>query len=269
MKLTKITSALTALAVAAVLSTSAHAQTTYNEGDVLLGFEQSNGSGGFTANNYVVDLGAASQFINATGPLTFNINTTDLTNAFSSTWASNTGNLVAWGVIGGSDNFSNITIGGDTLKKNTLFLTSDGIAPTTASNANQNNINNSIQTFALDFAGQTESSANAAIIPSNDASGWTANTPGTAAFASSFAIEQSATDGPTDSTLSLYQLNNTSSTPGATAKDLGTFSLASNGTLTFDTPAAVPEPSSVALGTVAAALMTVLLVRKKKSQWVK
>ncbi len=51
MKLTKVTSALTALFVAAVLGTSAHAQNlTYNEGDLLIGFENGGGS------DYVVDL---------------------------------------------------------------------------------------------------------------------------------------------------------------------------------------------------------------------
>jgi hypothetical protein len=274
MKRTKITSALVALAIAAVLSTSAQAvSTTYNEGDLLIGFEQQNGSGGVTANNYVVDLGAVSSFIGATSNLTFNLNTTDLVSAFGSAWASNTGNQVQWGVIGGSDLSTSITVGSYTLKKNTLFLTQGEITPgtqspkpATGSNSTQGNINGNIQQFALDFAGVSESSANAAIVPSNDAIGWSASSPGNgAAFGSSFAIEQPASGsntGPTNSVLDLYQLNNTTNTSGSTAIYLGDFTLSSGGVLTFVGAQAVPEPSAYAMGVIAAALFFVLRRRK-------
>ena len=274
MKHTKLTSAAIAVALAAVLSTSAQAvPTTYNEGDLLIGFEQQNGSGGVTSSDYAVDLGAVSNFIGAPSNLTFNLNTADLVSAFGSGWANNTpaGSLVQWGVIGGSDGNASISVGGDTLKKNTLFLTKGELTPgtqstkpATASNSTQGNINGNIQQFALDFAGVSESSANAAIVPSNDSIGWSASTPGSAAFGSSFAIEQPASGsytGPTDSKLDLYQLNNTTTTPGSTAILLGDFSLNSSGVLTFEA-AAVPEPASYALAALAAVMLVVLRRRQ-------
>jgi hypothetical protein len=265
-----------ALALAAVLSTSAQAQTTsYSEGDLLLGFEQQNGSGGVTANDFVVDLGSASNFIGATGPLTFDLSTTNLTSAFGSNWASNSAtDLVQWGVVGGSDLNSPITVGSDTLQKNTLFYTEGELnvgthstPPATASNSTQKTINTNIQNFANDFAGQTESTSglNAVIIGSNDSLGWSANNPSTAAFGSSHGIEEPSSGsytGPTDSVLDLYQLNNTTTTPGSTATLLGEFSLSSGGVLTFDQAGAVPEPSSYALVGVGAMFLFWRLRRK-------
>ena len=273
MKLTKITSALTALALGAVLSTSAHAQISYSQGDILLGFEQGNGSGGVTANNYIVDLGAASQFITATAgtSLTFNLNTTDLSNAFGSGWANNTpaGSLVQWGLVGGSNNSASIVVGGVTLKKNTLFESSPGLKPTTLSSSGQGTINSNIQNFATGFTLTAGLGANSGVGASGGANSWSSYTPSTSAFASGYNFEQPAAgfgnDGPTNSTLTLWQLNNTTSTPGATAIDLGTFGLSSAGVLTFNAPAAVPEPSSFALGSVAFALMVVLIARQRKS----
>jgi hypothetical protein len=277
MKLQKITSALTALALGAMLSTAAHAQQAYNEGDILLGFEQQNGSGGLTTQNYIVDLGGANQFYDAAAgsSLTFNINTTDLTTAFGSGWANNTpaGSLVQWGLVGGSDNNgSTLTLGSKTLQEDTLFLSTGGAVPTTQTDGPQNVINNKIQAFGgIYFAGLSSSGVSgtdAGIGGSADSGGWSKNNPNLAAFGSSFRIEQSTTagiNGPTDSTLSLYQLNNKSDTPGATPIDLGTFSLNSSGVLTFSAPAAVPEPSSFALGSVAFALMVVLIARQRKT----
>jgi hypothetical protein len=279
MKHTKITSTMVALAIAAVLgTTTAHAQvTSYNEGDLLLGFEQQNGAGGVTANDYGVDLGAVSNFIGVTSPLTFDLSTTDLTLAFGSGWAGNTnlGSLVQWGVIGGSDENSTLAVGSDTLLKNTLFYTqgelnvgTQSTPPATASNSTQKNVNGNIQQFGLSFQGATESASaialgsDAAIIASG--TGWSEYTPSTEAFGGSKGIEQpsSGSDtGPTDSVLDLYELPNTTSTPGAKAILLGDFSLTSAGVLTFD-PAAVPEPSSYALAALAAVTFVVLRRRK-------
>jgi len=275
MKPTKITSALIALAIAAVLGTSAHAQVAgYSEGDLLIGFEQQNGSGGVTANDYVVDLGSANIFIGSTPNLTFDLSTANLISAFGSGWASNTGTTqVQWGVVGGSDETSSITLGSDTLKKNTLFLTqgeqtagTQSVPPATASNSTQKNVNGNIQEFALDYQGTTPG-VTGSIIASNDSLGWSAlGNPSSTGFGSGLAIEQPASGsnaGPTDSVLDLYQLNNTTSTAGATAILLGNFSLSSGGVLTFDSAAAVPEPSSYALAALAA--VTFIVLRRRKA----
>ena len=275
MKLSKITSAVLAFAIGAALGTAGHASTTsYNEGDLLIGFEQQNGSGGVTSNNYVFDLGSVSNFIGASAPLTFNLPTADLVSAFGSGWASNTGNVVQWGVIGASDLNSTLTLGSVTLQKNTLFYTqgqlnvgTQSIAPATASNSSQKTINTNIQNFGNDFNGQTASTAgvNGAVIASNDAAGWSANSPATTSFGSGKDIEQPSSGsytGPTNSELDLYQLNNTTSTPGSKAILLGDFTLSNAGVLTFTEPAAVPEPSAYALGAIGAALFVVLRRRK-------
>ncbi len=255
MKLTKITAAAIALAFAGVFGTSAHAQNlTYNTGDLLIGFEQSG-----SANNYVVDLGAANQFIDATGPLTFSLSTADLTSAFGSSWASNSQtNLVQWGVIGGTSRTTSLTLGGDTLAKNTLFYTQGELTPGTPSdaplalnNAGQNVINGKITSFTTDFKGETPSTGSTGLLQATIESKATSNSYGDetnnqSVFGIGFSIEQPASGsftGPTNSVLDLYQLNATSSgtAPGTL---LGGFSLGSNGVLTFN---AAPEPSTYAL----------------------
>ncbi len=264
--------------IAAVLGTSAHSQVAgYSEGDLLIGFEQQNGSGGITANDYVVDLGSANNFIGATSPLTFNLSTSNLVSAFGSGWASNTpaGSLVQWGVVGGSDGNGPITLGSDTLQKNTLFYTQGELtvgthssAPATASNSNQGNINGNIQEFATDYQ-STNPGVNGSVIASNDSLGWSAlGTPSTSAFGSGKNIEQpsSGSDtGPTNSELDLYELPNTTQTPGSKAILLGDFTLSSGGTLTFVGAQAVPEPSAYAMAIVAATLFVVLRRRKALS----
>jgi len=274
MKRTKITSAIVALAIAAALGTSAHAQVAgYSEGQLLIGFEQQNGSGGVTSNDYVVNLGNASNFIGATTPLTFNLSTSDLVSAFGTSWANNTpaGSLVQWGVAGGSDENGPITVGSDTLKENTLFYTlgeknvgTKTTSPATASNSTQENINGNIQQFALDYQ-STSPGVGGSIIPTSDSSGWsTLGSPSSTGFGSGKNIEQPASGsytGPTNSQLDLYQLNDTTDTPGTKAIYLGDFTLSGGGVLTFD-PAAVPEPSAYAMGAIAAALFLVLRRRK-------
>ena len=274
MKHTKLTSAAIALALAAVLSTSAHAQVAgYNIGDLLIGFEQQNGSGGVTANDYVVDLGSASTFIGATSPLTFNLSTTNLTSAFGSAWATNTGtSLVQWGVIGGSDLNNPLTLGSVTLAKNTLFYTqaeqtlgTHSTAPATLSNSGQKNVNGNIQQFAQDYQG-TNPGVSGSVIASNDPNGYSAlGNPSLTGFGSGKNIEQPSSGtatGPTNSELDLYQLNNTTTTPGAKANLLGNFTLSSAGVLTYTAAAAVPEPSSYILAALAAATFVVLRRRK-------
>jgi PEP-CTERM motif len=275
MKLTKMTSAALALAFAAAISTSAHAQlATYNEGDLLIGFE----NGG--ANNYIVDLGAASKFIDATAPLSFSLSTSDLTSAFTVNWATTAG--VQWGVVGGSDATSPLTLGSDTLAKNTLFFTkgestvgTQSAVPHVFNNATSNALNGAVQTFAVNGFGAQSTSAGsttalqAVIDPSTDSAGYSANNPHSNAFGSGFNIEQPATGsaiGATDSALDLYEFtpNSTTTTPAAY---LGDFTLNSSGVLTFDSAAppteAVPEPSSYALAGLAAA--TFLVLRRRKA----
>ncbi len=263
MKLAKKMSAALALALVAALGTSAHAQSvSYNEGDLLLGFNQTG-----AADNYVVDLGAVSNFINATGSLTFDLSTSDLTSTFGSSWASNSQtNLVNWGVIGGSDVTNTITVGGDTLQANTLFYTigeqtlgNQSTAPTEKSNALQKsyngNINSNFATGSGGFSGTTPTSGSTGSLQAiNQTAGatnsWSYELSSKTYFGTGNNIEQPTTgaaDGPTDSALDLYELTPTNASITKPTTYLGSFSLASSGVLTFTNASAVPEPSSYAL----------------------
>ena len=273
MKPFKLTSALAALAAVAALSTSAHAQVyaSYSSGDLLLGFEQ-NGN----ASDYVVDIGQVSQFIGDSSPLTFQLSTSDLSTVFTSNWASNSQtNLVQWGLVG-NDQGQNIASDTD---GNSIWYTkgetvagTHTTAPIRGTGSALGNISNQIQNLDTGSGGffntqTTSDTTNAIIQSSSAANSWSSFHPGTysggTAFGIGSEIEQpsSGSDtGPTDSVLDLYEVD-TKTASNQPAALLGTFSLASDGVLTFD-PEAVPEPSAYALGITALVLFAVLKRRK-------
>jgi hypothetical protein len=277
MKRYKLTTALAGIAAAAILSTSAHAQvyTTYTSGDLFLGFEQSG-----NASDYLVDLGQATQFIDATHPLTFQLSagtSGDLPTIFGTNWASNSQtNLVQWGVIG-NDQSQNIASDPD---GNTIWYTkgetvagTQTTPPTRGTGSALTNLSNTIQNLETASTGgyantlSTANGNNAIVESSSAANSWTSFHPGTysggTAFGIGTEIEQpgSGSDtGPTDSVLDLYQVNTRTGT-NQPADFLGTLSLSSAGVLTFD-PESVPEPSAYALGITAVVLLVVLNRRK-------
>src|ERR1700677_2466227 len=134
MKLTTITTALLFASVALFSSTARAQNATYTEGDVLLGFEQQNGA---ATDDYVVDLGAVSQFITpSSATLTFQLSTTDLSAAFGSTWASNSqANLVQWGLVAGANKgtptAASYTLNGDVIPGDTIFISEGELTPGT------------------------------------------------------------------------------------------------------------------------------------------
>lgn len=283
MKLTKLTSAALALALTAALGTAAQANAVYTTGDLLLGFEQSG-----AANNYVVDLGAVSQFINASGTLSFQLSTSDLGGDFGGTsWSNNdsqggTVPLVQWGVIAGSDKNNPATIGGVTLQANTIFYTQGrlDVATQTAvpsQNANtQASINGNTGFNGLEkgsggfnnhvLAAGSIAGQQAVNIAASGGNSWSHFSPGLTAFNIGSSIEQPGAGsytGPTNSVLDLYEFQNTSATnlPGTY---LGYFSLSSGGLLSF-TPGAVPEPSTYALMAIGLGLLFLLQRRKAAS----
>jgi hypothetical protein len=219
--------------------------------DLYLGFEES-GNG----NNLIVDLGADTQFLDATAPFTVQFGaiptgqagagaavtslSTDLSSNFGS-WASSSGvTALKWGVVGDDEN------GPLTL----LFVTRDSLNPTAPINASNNNIGlyagnvDSLgSTLSTDFS--TDNSTEAAGVPATPTTGqpnsWSSFAPYTNAFGTGLDIEQSPGNGPL-STLTLFEEIPTTNGGGA-ATDIGSFTLASNGDLTF-APASVPEPST-------------------------
>lgn len=263
MKLNKLTTAVVALAAAAVLGTSAEAQVTtlYNSGDLLLGFEQSG-----AANNYLVDLGSASQFLSASSPVTIQLSTVDLQADFGASWASNSAtNLVNWGVVGYDPSEAV-----QTSSAYTAFFTQGEPSQGTLS-ANPGvgtlsylkTVTAGIKNLALSSGGfnggtSTNDTTNAINQSASAANSWSSFSPSSGTgFNLSVGVEQplsGANNGPTDSYLDLYE-----DIPGGPDKEIGTFSLSSSGLLTFDpAAAAVPEPSAYALGITALILFAVL-----------
>lgn len=234
------------------LAPAARASNTYTTGDLLLGFELSG-----NANDYVVDIGPASLYINAAPGSSFNVNTTlglgnlaaDLSAVFGSGWATNTGlSLVNWGIAGATSNTAT-TFG---LPKNTLFFTVARDVPGTQttplavlSNGQQTPIDSTFRSFASGFNGsdQTANSSFATIESAAAGNSWSAENPSSNAFGSGYDIEQGAAGtniGPTNSVLDLYELQPAAG--GGPGIYLGDFTLSSTGQLTF---LAVPEPSSL------------------------
>jgi hypothetical protein len=282
MKLTKLTTAVAALAAAAVFTTAARAQTS---GDLFLGFEQSGNS-----SDYVVDLGQASQFADATSALTFQLSAgtnQDLNTIFGNSWASNSNGStdVQWGVVGVDPSKLDSTVA------NTVWFTlaettpgTQSTAPTLA-NSLLNQVAGNIQSLGFNATAansiynsnptsNTSSSSTPGYIQvAGNPDSWTSYQPGVYSGSDGFglgrSIEQPSTgsgSGPTDSVLDLYE-----DVPGASngATDfLGSFSLNNSGLLTFDpnSVASTPEPSAWALGVTAVVLFLVLKRRKAIAQ---
>jgi len=278
MKLNKLATALTALAAVAVLTTSAQAQVfpNYNSGDVFIGFEQSG-----AANDYIADIGSVSQFIGDASPVTIQLSTTDLTAAFGSSWASNSNSTtnVQWGLVANdqSDSIASDTDGSSIwYTKGETVVGTKSAAPIRGTSSALNAISNKIQALETATTGgytdyeTTADTSNGVIESSTAANSWTSFKPGTysgnTAFNIGSEIEQPSSGndtGPTDSALDFYEVDTrTASNQPATL--LGTFSLSNSGLLTFN-PAAVPEPSSYALGLTALVIFFVLKRRKALS----
>ena len=283
MKIPILSAAILASAAGVLLAPSARAQdVSYTPGDLLLGFEKPGAS-----NNYVVDLGPATEFITLShGPGITNLTTTlglgniatDLASSsgFGSSWNTTAalGSNVQWGVFGAIGDFGAIG-----LQPDTLFLTRAETTPGTRSTApsegNSSSQGNQVAAFTplaeSGFNNQTETanSTVAAFIPSSSAVSWTANDPSFGAFTLGYGIEQSQSAsntyiGPTNSELDLYELIPTDEGGTGTAKDLGSLTLNPSGDLDFTS--AVPEPSTYATIGLGAALLLLFRRSAKRIQ---
>jgi len=253
-----LNSVVTALAFTAILGTSsARAQ---NAGDLLIGFEEQ--GNGASSNVYEVDLGSASQFLSPSAPTqTFDLSTGDLSNYFGSSWASST--LLQYGVIGGTQTTGNLVLGSNTLAANTLFTSWNtfALAPTEKTSNTQKTSQNDINALYNDFGNTANPTTGstvslpAVITDATDPDGFAAENKTNANFNFGAGFSTSDLDYNSDgstaavpaATLDLYEVTPTNASTGAKPTDLlGTFSLGSNGNLTF-TAAAAPEPSSWAL----------------------
>ena len=226
------------LAFAAAFATSAHAQS-YTSGDLLLGFSEAGAS-----NDYVVNLGLASTFTNASPGSSFTVSDGNIgadlssSNLFNSGWASNSS--VQFGIVGDSGT--------------TLFFTAPAGTPalTERAGGTVTSIEGQIASLGSDFDGQTIGTANSSVALIESASGgssWASlSDNGGVAFKYTQTSNIVSNTIPSSSVLDLYELvpHSGTSTPGTL---LGDFTLSSGGVLTFQAEgaAAVPEPSTYAL----------------------
>ena len=251
-KMNKLTMAALALVALGFASTAASAQVAAGNNDVILGFQIASGTGSNT--NLEVDLGSISQF-SKTAVLTLNqLNVNDLTGTYGSTWAD-----LSAGV--------NWSVAAEGTASNTFLLTST-TSIKTASGSTLAAPYGQIGNLAGGLNGQavTANSASAAAIGTNSAPASGISTSYTSLEAGTgygYAPNAEQTGAGTDE---LYSFAPGVKSGGVfpSANDLGTFSLGTDGTLTFTgiNAAAVPEPSAYALG-ICAVLLFVVLRRRQ------
>ncbi len=238
MKLHTLKSALLAIAGLALIASSAKAQTVYNDGDIFIGFN----NGG--TNDYLIDVGQASQFVGVTGTVNLSIGNTgaDLSAIFGAGWDSSS--ALKWGAAGAT------TFGDGAANPNTVWATSTSTTPWSNS-FDQSTPVSALATIGGNFGGNS-STANSSVALEEATSGaasWASfesvanGGTGANSTAGSFAYFVPGVVGTTTQNLYLSQLNEGDTSAGPA---LGFFSIASNGQISF-TAAAAPEPSTYAL----------------------
>lgn len=269
-----MSAALLAIAgAAAFLPSTTSAAIVYADGDLILGFRATGGTGAST--DYLIDLGPASAFINSLSPVNFTLGNigADLTAIFGS-WA--TRSDVLWSISGVQK------IAGNGFANNTMFATrSDTISAPLGTNTTTPWVRPSsfgagtpagkIQSMSQKYgAGTNGSVAGTDQIESTNAPGaliqptgqtnsfvsfqpFGINTAGSSAYSyfnDASGIESNFSAGTAASVLDLYQL-----TPGAGSLPStfnGNFTISEGAVLTFTPAGVVPEPTagfSVILGT--------------------
>ena len=251
------------LASVAIAASSASAQNvSLQQNDLIMGFRvtDSQGTGGTT--NLELDLGQVTNFeglaagtvlnLNSSSVANPGLNVQDLINTYGSNWASRSD--LVFGFFAANTDLNT--------GANTVAVSSP------------NNIGKPTDSFDLSGpAGQmisgysnvarTANSSNTGTVSSTGASGnYSATVTATGDYNGSFSFntENSVSSGsPAKSDLYSTTDANSDSNVGV---DNGYFSLASDGTLKFTVPAAVPEPSAYALGICAVLLFLVLRRRQ-------
>jgi len=230
----------------AFLAPATQAQTvTAVDGDMFLGIRAGGGTG--ATKDYVIDIGQASQFENATGVLVLsnlgNVGA-DLTATFGATWYNRSD--IFWGIAGTTGQTSSIN--GDPIR--TLFATAEEPTPGTESTpwvrlsgTAQSQTANKVIGMMNAFIGGTQANGiGATIQTTSDTNSWASYQPGGTSANSgpssiSFAvfnpsIEGSFGNGTSGSMLDLFRMQ-PSSTPGINGDYLGRFIMNNSGQLTF------------------------------------
>jgi hypothetical protein len=257
-----------ATTVSAALSTHpALAALPYADGDLLLGFRATGGTG--SSFDYLVNLGNSSVYRNATNQLTLSLGNLDaaLDALFGPSWSSRTD--VLWGIAGVQNSAGN-GLGNRTLmatQSQTFPLAAPGLSNSTPWNRATTSTQNPVATrlvslgsqFAIGTTGaisgtdqiQSSNSPFALIQPVGQPNSWRSYMPGgvNSTVSSAFqyfndadAIEGNFGLGASGAALDLYIMQ-TDTAPFDPGLYEGTFTISDNAELVF-TPQGVPEPSS-------------------------
>jgi hypothetical protein len=258
-----------ALASATLLAQSGQAATlTYSNGDLLLGFYDSS-----VSNDYVIDIGAASTFIGATGTISLGNIGADLTSVFGSGWATNS--ALTWAVAGttGATGAGSIASKTNFLSQqettagtfNTSFKNLSGLAATVDSEIN----GVSGLSGSGGYNGQTGNATNAAglIQATSATNSWGTDLGGTsgtnAGFKSTKNIEGTFANGASGTVLDIDEVTSAGNTTSGTV--LGSLTINGSGDLTFTSVTAAPEPSTYALIGLSGLLVLAFRSRMKRA----
>jgi len=261
MKRTSLRISLLAIALSVFSSISSFAQLpSYNDMDALFGFNVTSGTG--TAFCGVIDLGPVSQFNH-----TFTLSLGNIGSYMAATWGSDwftridpvtLGTSVQWGVVA-TDNVTNFT--------NNLWSTRN---PAVRSQPWPRNFNQAIGSTNINSTGDTYTgyviapgTNNAVVEGAQDANSWAFFQPGGAGSQGiSFGTWNPSNEGNTNTMLA-FDFIPTATAGGQLGTQLGFFSWASNGDLTFTV---IPELSTyrmMALG--ALGLLGAIILRRRRS----
>ena len=258
MKIQKFILAILAVASVALTISTAKAYTT---GDLLLGFRNS-----ASANDYVVDLGPASNYLGQA----FGYSTTlslgniagDLSSSslFGSGWATDA--TLSWGVAGSLISNNTLYAGQPEDPVGTLAQ-----APNEASHTGQSAPANNINATGsyLSFGTASSNATNAFIEANSQTNSWDSYMPNgtttTTAFGYFPNFEANSTSGITNTALDLYSLPYHNGGGSVAGTYDGTFTIDNTGAVTF---AVVPEPSTVATVVLGAGLLVVVAARRRR-----
>lgn len=263
------TTSLLALASLALLPSSGRAATTtYANGNLFLGFH----AFGSESNDYLVNLGAATQFDGKAPGYTITLGniSTDLSSGslFGASWATRTD--IYWGAIAG-DSLNNILWSS---KQETV----NGTVSTPwqkKSSSTQSGVTSSIDSVGASFTQNTSASFTNSLIEAKSGAesyaSWQpgyGNTDGANSNGISFAFfnptnEANSASGIANTRLDLFKIPNTNATGAGAGTYDGTFSLSSAGVLTFSV---VPEPSTYSALIGGAAILVWFMRRRQTTK---
>jgi hypothetical protein len=261
MKMNKLTkTAMLALLAVSFAAVSASAQNVpAGPDDLILGFQVTDGAGQGGTSNLEVDLGDISLYTPVTSYTLSQLAVADLVSTYGSNWA--TRSDLSWGVAGVSS-----------VGTNQFALTYSGSSAPSDSSA-QAVPYGAIGALpgGLNTTAHTANSTSSAVLPTSQGNSYTGELTdgGTTSADFQFFSQTDITDvnggaGAVGS-VDLYTFNQGTGRTQPPATLDGVFSLSSDGTLSFNAAAAVPEPSAYALGICAVLLFIVLKRRQSVS----